>query len=751
MRINKITNNWNVYLDSQVGKRQSEVKKIREKKAKETLGIIEEFVNGKINVSKFYEEIKIAFAERIELKDGTKSGTVWGANNFKGMMFFNLIIKFCLEKDLVSLENILRKCIRLPKNKGIAKVYIDEFTDWVKKFVFDLDEKKVKKIDPEKDYKRVKSNINPSYSIFFLSVFWSIQDIKNYPIYWTASEKVFKKTDYYVFKDSNGEKYKKFIELNFDLLKFIQQKTKNENVDIQDISGVLSFVNEMEEGQDENGGAKPPKPVKRYIDEFLKESDFPDEDAEEDYRYIEKYQEIFAEDEIDFMDLKDFKNFYLSRRYGYVGFMTILNKTINEATAKDEDRIREAIKYLLYGEDEVSVRINNLQDENGDYKIRGLGESVITKLLATVYPDKFITVFNYKGKMGKREMMKLLDIPLPVNESDLSIGDLAVMSNESILNFFKGKKFKDNLHIRNFLYWYKHEIEQEDKIPEEKLMEQIKNNLNMEEIYINKIINQLKNKGQIILYGPPGTGKTYIAKELARYLTNNKKDNFRIIQFHPSYGYEDLIQCIFPKKEGRELVYEYKDGTFKEFCEGAVDERNYFVFIIDEINRGNIAKIFGELIYLLEYRNDEVNLQYSGDTFSIPKNILIIGTMNTADKSIALLDVALRRRFKFFEIEPSAEILRKYYEKKIRKGQIKFEGVKLSDLTGIFKKLNNKIGEDIDKHHKIGHSYFMKKEGMVDKEYLMNIWEFEIKPLLEEYFFDESYKVKEYFTIFNND
>ncbi len=747
MKYEVISNEWKDYLSSSIGSRFKEVIEIREDKSQETKKIIEKFVEGSINIKKFYEEIKIALAEHIRLKDGSTSGTVWGANNFKGMMFFNLLMKFSFDSELPILENILKQNLRIPSDINNAKEKIDTFTNWVVNFVNSLTSEKIQKIDSDRILDSVKKNTNPSYSIFFLSLFWFIQDTKRFPCYWTASEKVFKKTEYYKSSNSNGENYEQFYNLNNDIIGLIRKKNSQTEITLQDISGLFYFLHNSEEEKPKTI-AKPSLKLSEYIDQFLKEIDFPDNLAKTDYDYIKRYQKIFSKDEIDFIELKEFKNFYLSREYGYVGFMTTLNRTINEAPPKEIEKIRNTIKYILYGEDEVNVRINGLLDENSEYKITGLGGSIIMKLLATVYPEKYITVFNYSGDMGKRNMMKMLEIPLPVNESDLSLGDLAIISNDALINFFKKYNFKDNLHIRRFLYWYKDKLEEVDIKPADLLKKEMIENTNMDEEFLDEIIEQLKMKGQIILYGPPGTGKTFIAKEIAKYLTKDRVENSKIVQFHPSYGYEDLIQSIFPKKEGGNLVYEYKDGTFKEFCGNAIDDNITYVFIIDEINRGNIPKIFGELIYLLEYRNEEINLQYSGDTFSIPKNILIIGTMNTADKSIALLDIALRRRFKFFEIEPSEKILAKFYKKNIKSGNTKFDGLELDQLIKIFKELNEKIIEDIDKHHQIGHSYYMKNNGSVNKEYLNKIWLYEIKPLLEEYFFDDYRKVEEYWKIF---
>lgn len=216
-----------------------------------------------------------------------------------------------------------------------------------------------------------------------------------------------------------------------------------------------------------------------------------------------------------------------------------------------------------------------------------------------------------------------------------------------------------------------------------------------------------------------------------------KDGRIKFITFHQSYSYEEFIEGLKPKlNKDKKVYYDIEDGVFKEFCKKASkdDPSNIYVLIIDEINRGNIPKIFGELITLIESdkRNGAVNaipvtLPYSKETFCIPSNLYIIGTMNTADKSIALLDVALRRRFKFYEIMPDSALL---YGKVIN-------GISLKDLL---ENINKKIEVFYDRDHQIGHSYFLKVNNVDD---LKVAWYYEIIPLLQEYFYDDWDKIKE--------
>lgn len=258
----------------------------------------------------------------------------------------------------------------------------------------------------------------------------------------------------------------------------------------------------------------------------------------------------------------------------------------------------------------------------------------------------------------------------------------------------------------------------------------------LEELFIepgkfDQIINWI-NQGnrQIIFQGPPGTGKTFFAQRIALYLTQDDS-LVETIQFHPSYGYEDFIEGYRPNENGFIL----KSGIFKEFCQKANNNpsKNH-VMIIDEINRGNLSKIFGELMYLLEYRNKGVKLTYSQELFKIPPNLLIIGTMNTADRSLAIMDYALRRRFCFVSLQCQYERLQDWLE-----GHNCFNPQKIIESI---KAINQGIRAELrSSDYEIGHSYFMKKDLTQD------LWEqtiaMQIKPLLEEYFFDQPEKVEE--------
>ncbi|USK58244.1 AAA family ATPase [Peribacillus asahii] len=266
----------------------------------------------------------------------------------------------------------------------------------------------------------------------------------------------------------------------------------------------------------------------------------------------------------------------------------------------------------------------------------------------------------------------------------------------------------------------------------------------LSEVYMTKEkYNTLKNlllkKKNLILLGAPGVGKTFAAERLA-YSIMGEKDTSRVltVQFHQSYSYEDFIMGYRPSEKGFSL----SSGPFYQFCKDAEpDDREYF-FIIDEINRGNLSKIFGELLMLIENdkRGKELRLLYSDEQFSVPKNVYIIGMMNTADRSLAMIDYALRRRFAFFEFEPAFE------SEGFKKYQARIANIKFDRLIETVITLNSEISEDasLGSGFRIGHSYFSTNDG-IDDEWISEVVEYELIPLLKEYWFDELSKV-EYWT-----
>jgi 5-methylcytosine-specific restriction protein B len=321
------------------------------------------------------------------------------------------------------------------------------------------------------------------------------------------------------------------------------------------------------------------------------------------------------------------------------------------------------------------------------------------ELLATEMPTLEARVTNAFDRLFPLMLLGTLDDPLPAVDEYLS-------------------SFTDDQH------------DEEDTNPAYTL-DDLAAETSLPKENLERWLRAIERKGQAILYGPPGTGKTYVAERIAKHLVAGGTGVSELVQFHPAYAYEDFMQGIRPKaRDGGGLDYPVVDGRFKQFCQQARGRKGLSVLIIDEVNRANLARVFGELMYLLEYRDKSIPLA-SGGTFSIPGNVRIIGTMNTADRSIALVDHALRRRFAFLPLYPDYQMLTDFHEK----AGNDFDPAK---LVGVLKELNRKIG---DHHYEVGTSFFLRPD---IEQQLPDVWAMEIEPYLEEYFFDQQATVEAY-------
>ncbi|WP_309106659.1 AAA family ATPase [Arthrobacter sp.] len=249
---------------------------------------------------------------------------------------------------------------------------------------------------------------------------------------------------------------------------------------------------------------------------------------------------------------------------------------------------------------------------------------------------------------------------------------------------------------------------------------------------LQEIAELLEENRQLVLYGPPGTGKTYLAKHLAAELAGDTTDErVKLVQFHPSYAYEDFFEGFRPDKtdEGQ-VSFKLVAGPLRRLAEEAAkpgNETKPYFLIIDEMNRANLAKVFGELYFLLEYRDDRIYLQYSpNEPFTLPDNLYIIGTMNTADRSIAMMDAAIRRRFSFIELHPTTE--------PVKGTLLRFlQSRKLDTTPALLLDALNEAIDEWDRDLMIGPSYFMKKAAQTPSG-LRRIWKYELMPLLEEHY-----------------
>lgn len=398
-----------------------------------------------------------------------------------------------------------------------------------------------------------------------------------------------------------------------------------------------------------------------------------------------------------------------------LGMFGTAKMTFNMKPIPEKEQIIKFFKLIIdikNADDNLENIINIMQ--SSQFKMARLKKGMLSQFLHCIKPNIF-PIVNSRG----RDIYDSLKVKIDKNKKEISdyITDI-----KNINEFIKQNKFK----FKNY-----------------RVIDLLDTDIN---VYV------IKQKKQIILQGAPGTGKTYSSSEIAvklidenapsdraelmkRYKELVNKEQIFFTTFHQSMDYEEFVEGIKPKTINGNITYELEDGIFKKACKSA--ENNKVVLIIDEINRGNISKIFGELITLLEVdkrkgRENEIEviLPYSKEKFSAPDNLYIIGTMNTADRSIGYIDYALRRRFAFITIKSDKSAIENYYN--INKN---------SDCKGkainLFEKIEKLIKENINEEFEaddimIGHSYFMAQ----NFEELQNKFEYEIKPLLLEYFKD---------------
>ena len=475
----------------------------------------------------------------------------------------------------------------------------------------------------------------------------------------------------------------------------------------------------------------------KQVERFVRERGYPSLKERQQIEARAELRQVLTPEGLDNYDLDGMRRVVNSSAGGGPGPQSVLNITLRDASAEELDRFFDAVRYLLWdGDEPETVRIDRLLDKD-DLGVPGLGESVVVKMLATAHPDRWVPAFPLRGPMGKLRLLEALGLP---HELVGTTGEQQVRANDALRDRLEPHFPGDTWGMKDFAYWLASQEEVVETTAGVDLIEKAATDLHVSVDFLREVVELLREKRQIILYGPPGTGKTYLARRLARALVNDDETRYRLVQFHPSYSYEDFFEGYRPDVDGDgQLTYQLQQGPFAQMVEAAeASPAAEHVMIIDEINRANLPKVFGELLFLLEYRDEPAYTQYRpSEPFTVPQKLYLIGTMNTADRSIALVDAALRRRFHFVGFFPHegevAGLLRRWLE--ARNGP--------TWVADLLDQVNGELRRDLGGPHlQIGPSYFMV-DGL-DRTKLERIWRYSIHPYIEEQLFGQQDRIDRY-------
>lgn len=475
---------------------------------------------------------------------------------------------------------------------------------------------------------------------------------------------------------------------------------------------------------------------------FRDEEKYPTDFDEQQKARREEMAAQLSHEELLAGDLIDIRWMWNTNVWGGPGPQANLNATVRDAEPHEQRAILVKLDHLLWGPAEEEDRINRALDPN-DLGVSGLGEAVIMKLLAVVRPERFIPVFPYGGKSGKKHHLDLLGLTPP--DPTLSRGEVQVRANDLLRQALEPHFGNDPWGMNRFLYWldgYRlRTVDRRDNEEEQGVaLDTLADELLVKPQFLHEIVELLDDKGQVVFYGPPGTGKTFLAHKLAQVLAGDPS-RAPLVQFHPSTSYEDFFEGYRPVAgKGGTLSYALTPGPLAQLAQLAEqDPLSKHVMVIDEINRANLPKVLGELLYLLEYRKHPVQTLYRPETpFHLPPNLWFIGTMNTADRSIALVDAALRRRFHFVPFFPNdgamEGLLGRWYERNAEPATRW-----IADLVAF---VNDELVKDLGGHLQIGPSHFMRTG--LNEAGLARIWAYNIFPFIEDQFFGDADKIDEY-------
>jgi len=516
---------------------------------------------------------------------------------------------------------------------------------------------------------------------------------------------------------------------------------------------LLDALNRRADGEEPPGGdpsgtddPPPPSDLAEAVAEFHRNTQYPT--AHDAKRKAERHPllEMLKPDSLAITDRAELRKIWTTRAYGSPGPQANLNRTLRDADEAEYERILEIVEYLCWGGGNDASRIDRVLDDP-EYKVNGLGESVISKLLAICYPDRYLCVYPYSGKQGKLRMLRALDLQEP--HADATRGRRHVDSNDRLRKRLEPFFPADPWGMMRFLYWYLDwdgestpgETEQDQ--PSDPI-DAAAEDLLIGRSFLDDIVGMLEDKGQVILYGPPGTGKTYLAQRLAAAIARDPADR-ALVQFHPSTSYEDFFEGYRPEEgPDGQIIYRLTQGPLALMAERAGQHpQRRQVMVIDEINRANLPKVLGELLFLFEYRDRSISTLYRPEgEFELPESLWFIGTMNTADRSIALVDAALRRRFHFVPFFPDRGPIEGLLDRWLeREGEPSWVG----ELVAM---ANDELTEALGADLQLGASHFMKKdygdEPDENDPILGRVWRFNIEPFIEDQFFGNETQINRF-------
>lgn len=482
------------------------------------------------------------------------------------------------------------------------------------------------------------------------------------------------------------------------------------------------------------GAAGPPSgDLQAALAQFKAERPYPnDKDPWQEEQRV-AFAEALSDENLVVFDSDRFHDLIYGKRYGNPGPQAVLNASLAAMDSSELDAFAGKLREILWGEGEPETRIDRGLDWN-DLGTKGLKDSVLLKMFAVTDPQRFLPVFPLEGPMGKHGMLRKLGLDLP--SKSLTRGQQHVAANDALKRVLEPLLPGDSWGQGQFAYWLL-DHDTNTAPPDEDRIAAAATDLLVPEKFLRELEELLKEKGQLIFYGPPGTGKTYLADRFAAALQPNPERRL-LVQFHPSMSYEDFFEGYRPQvDERKQMYYELRKGPLALMVDKAEAAPGVpHILIIDEINRANLPRVFGELLFLLEYRNKAVRTAYRPDEpFELPKNLFFIGTMNTADRSIAMVDAALRRRFHFIPFMPHEGPMASLLSDWLKKYQ------EPAWVASLVDRVNEQLRVLLKGPHlQVGHSHFMVKKEPGDATVLTDarlarIWEYDVFPFIEDQFY----------------